>query len=102
MLYYTTDNPTAKTEGDRIVVTFPSGKDKAQFPLTLDQALYLYQIVRRQAHAAFKRGGFAHCDAEPASTAQIVAVPERLPSLVNRELRVRKILSAAAIVANAN
>lgn len=64
MLYHTTGNPTAKTEGDRIMVSFPSGQDKAQFPLTLDQALYLYQIVRREAHDALNNGFAAPVEAE--------------------------------------
>jgi hypothetical protein len=77
MLYHTTGNPIAKTEGDRIVVSFPSGTDKAQFPLTLDQALYLYQAVRREAHAAFDPGGFAHAaEAEPIR-AELITLPAR-------------------------
>jgi hypothetical protein len=56
------------------VVSFNSGGDKAKFALSLDQALWLYQVVQREALAAFEAGGFAHASDEQV-TAELLAFP---------------------------
>lgn len=47
MLILTTGKPRAEIEGEQIIVTLPSGKDKIQIALSLHEASWLSGITRR-------------------------------------------------------
>ena len=67
MIALATGNPSAKIDGDRILVSFPSGGDKVQVSLSLNQVLNLSQVTHRTSIEALKDGFAAPREAEIAA-----------------------------------
>lgn len=47
MIILTTGKPRAEIEGERVIVTVPSGKDQVQIALSMHDASWLSGITRR-------------------------------------------------------
>lgn len=56
MIALATGNPDASIEGDRILVSFPSGADKVQVSLSLHEAMHLFARTRAAAFEALSDG----------------------------------------------
>lgn len=56
MIALATGSPNAEIDGDRILVSFPSGKDTVQASLSLNQALHLFQCTKVVAIDALDHG----------------------------------------------
>lgn len=56
MIALATGAPDASIDGDRILVSFPSGKDTVQVSLSLNQALHLFQCTKVVAIDALDHG----------------------------------------------
>lgn len=72
MIALCTGDPTAKVEGEQIVMSFPSGADEVQIALTLHQATYMWNSAKRTVLAALDGDGFA-----APKSAEIVQFPKK-------------------------
>lgn len=93
MIVLCTGTPKAIHEDGRIVVSIPSGEDNIGVSLSINQALALTEFTARCAKEALR------ATPDEAPGARIIALPECLPSLVHRELKLREIVHAARVAA---
>ena len=56
MIILATDKPEATIDGERIIVSFPSGADKMQVSLSLHDAMHLFNRTRAAAFDALDQG----------------------------------------------
>lgn len=56
MIILATDRPEATIDGERIIVSFPSGADKMQVSLSLHDAMHLFNRTRAAAFDALDQG----------------------------------------------
>lgn len=97
MTYLATGGATAKIDGDKIIVSIPTGNTVLEIAMTYGEAQRLGQFTVITATDAIQAANRA----EP-TTAQIIAFPSVLPSLAARERaveRLERISRVAKIVA---
>ena len=73
MLILATAFPSFALEGDRVVLTVPSGKDKLEIALTSDQLFFLDGATRNTIINLLE----ANKERLPKPTAEIIAMPKR-------------------------
>ncbi len=70
MLILATDKPDAELQDGRIVLTIPSGKDRIEIALSLNQALCCQEMLKRATRDAYDTG-FA------ATAADVIKLPAK-------------------------